>query len=277
MGMAAALKTVRISSNPDHSGSFGKGFNWIVHQKMKSLGLNTNYFKHNSPSPNVVVTGSAWGTHLNSNTIRLIALAKRGASGLTFTNPHLWLRSIESLRGSEIKKDLKHKRVGILSQIEVDYITAKYPNIQQDYDNFANELRGADVAWCQTLEDRIKALNRAAKPAEILANTVVQRRIQAALPENKKLRDKALKRPIKESIDAMGGEAYIKAFNPAEIATSQPFSVSLDLFPESATQEQVRNDLCAQYATAVRIISDESYRQKCINWFAATIAAKLNL
>jgi hypothetical protein len=277
MGCAAALRATTISTFPDYSGSFGKGYNWVVHQMMNKLKLNPNYFKGNSVSPNTIITGSAWGSQLNSGTIKLIALIKRGAQALRFASPHLWLRSYESFRGNEIKKDLKHRRVGILSQIEVDYLSRRFPNIEEGYESFKGELRTATLEFCEAIPQRLAALNRAAKPAEILASTTVQRRIQASLPTSKKLREKALKRPIKESFDEMDGEAYIAAFNPAELATNQRFQVNLDEFNPEDGAEFRRGMLIQQYYQATQMITDEQFRRDCRDWFAATLAAKLNL
>jgi hypothetical protein len=276
-GMACALKARHIQSNPKYSGAFGKGYNWIVFKWFEHAKVNSVFLTGGVTSPQMIASGSAWGDQLSGSTNRLIALCRRGAGALQVDGIAQWLRPFESLRGKEIKKDLKHKRVGILSKMECDYLCSRYPEVLDEYWKFAEELKTADLAFARNLPQRITKVNMASAIPESIANRVVQQRLNVLLPPQKRAREKALKKPILALIEEMEPEVYIETFNPAMVYTKEVFSCNLKHIlvhnDDPIRIGQILRDQYFKYSG--HIGGDKIYRDQCISWFDATVASKL--
>jgi hypothetical protein len=276
-GAAAALHDRHITGNPHYTGVFGKGYNWVIKKHFEQLNINTQYLTGGSASLFEVVTGTPWGNNVSGEVNRLIALIRRGAGALKINDPRPWLKSYEAFRSSFLKKDLKHQRVGILTQMEVDYLSITYPEADQAYVKFESDLANADLTFVANMQQNLNAVARATARVESIANDIIQLRVRALYPPQRGQRAKAKRTPIWELINAMDGPTYISCFNPALVAGKQKFTI-----PEHALEdldqdlEGTHKFLIQQYTAYVHTIPNGSYRADCISWFEAAIAARLN-
>jgi hypothetical protein len=277
-GMSSALRTDTIATNPNYSGAFGKGYNWIVFKKFEAANVNVAFLSGKPPSPQKIASGSAWGDQLSGSTNRLIALCRRGAATLTIAKPAQWLRSYESFRGKELKKDLRSQRVGILSREEINHLAGRFPGITEAYTSFEEQLKYATIPWMVDLHTHIGQVNRSSAGVEAIANNIIQQRLSSILPQNKKQRERSLKKPMAVLIEELDGEDYINFFNPAMADSKPRFVVDIDrLKVDNVLPLTTKDMLIHQYGEYAKSITDDKYRQYCTSWFEATLASKLGL
>jgi hypothetical protein len=277
-GAAAALHDRLITSNPHYTGVFGKGYNWVIKKYFEQLNVDSQFLIGGSASFFEVVTGTAWGNNVSGEINRLIALIRRGAGSLKINDPRPWIKSYEAFRSSFLKKDLKHKRVGILSQMEVNYLSTHHPEADQAYDKFESDLSQADLTFVINLKQHLRSVAMATARVESVANDVIQQRIRVLYPSQKGPRSRAKKTPIWELINGLDGATYISAFNPATVAGKPKFTIpdhileNLDKAPEDTHKYLVQ-----QYKAYVQTVSDTQYRNDCLDWFQATLASRLSM
>jgi hypothetical protein len=208
---------------------------------------------------------------------RLIALIRRGAGSLKINDPRPWLKNYEAIRSQSLKKDLKHKRVGILTQMEVNYLSTHYPEASQAYLKFEELYKQADLTFAHNLQKHINDVAQATARVESVANDIVQQRIRVLYPSQKGPRAKARKTPIRELIDNLDGASYIANFNPALVASKPKFTIAEHILENLEKEpEETYKLLIKQYSTYIQTIQDESYRTECLNWFQASLASRFN-
>jgi ribosomal protein S7 len=247
-------------------------------QKFEAANVNVAYLSAKPPSPQKIASGSAWGDQLSGSTNRLIALCRRGAATLNIVKPAQWVRSYESFRGKELKKDLRSQRVGILTQEEVNHLARRFPGINESYQEFEEQLKFATIPWMVSLPTHIARINRSGASVEAVANTIIQQRLSSLLPSGKKQRERTLRKPMSVLIEELDGEDYINFFNPAMADSKPRFTVDIERLKVDGTLPlSARTVLSRQYAEYARAITDDYYRQYCISWFEATLASKLGL
>jgi hypothetical protein len=277
-GAAAALHDRNITTNPHYTGVFGKGFNWVVKKHFEQLNINTQYLTGGSASFFEVVTGTAWGNNVSGEVNRLIAIIRRGAGYLRINDPKPWLKSYEAIRSSFLKKDLKSQRVGILSQMEVNYLSTHYPDASQAYKKFEEAYEKADLTFVFNLHKHLNAVAQATAQVESVANDIIQQRIRVLYPSQKGPRARARKTPVRELINNLDGPSYITQFNPALVAGKPKFTIpdhilgNLEQNPEDTSLLLVQ-----QYKKYTETIQDDNYRVECQNWFQANLASRFSM
>jgi hypothetical protein len=209
---------------------------------------------------------------------RLIALIRRGAGSLIINDPKPWIKSYEAFRNSFLKKDLKHKRVGILSQMEVNYLSTHYPEAAQAYIKFEADLAQADLTFVHNLKTHLRSVAIASARVESIANDIIQQRIRVLYPSAKGARARARKVPVSELISGLDGPTYISAFNPAAVTGKPKFSITDNVIENlEKDPDATRKHLWQQYQVYVRTIDDKKYHDDCLDWFEATLVARLNI
>jgi hypothetical protein len=276
-GVAAALKLPTIKSFPDYSGSFGRGFNFVVHQKLEDTKVSVKLLKGATETLQHAASGKAWASNTTADQQRIFALIRRASRMITVENHGLWLRSWRSLQGQEVKKTIKHLKVGILSKVESDYIVQLHPKGPELYEILQRKIVEADLNIMVNLPNMIDEANKALSIPERIADTVVRLRLSRILPSQGKARKNALSRPMAELIDEMDGEAFIETFNPALVTRATMFKLNLDRFTgTSASPEEIKRILVEDYKKYLTTIEDDSYRSYCCNWFESALNARLN-
>jgi hypothetical protein len=277
-GAAAALHDRDITSNPHYTGVFGKGYNWVIRKYFEQQNVDAQFLLGGSASFFEVVTGTAWGNNVSGEINRLIALIRRGAGSLRINDPKPWLKSYEAFRSSFLKKDLKHKRVGILSQMEVNYLSTHYPEATQAYDKFEVALSQADLTFVLNLKSHLREVAIATAKVESIANDIIQQRIRVLYPTQKGPRARARKTPVWELINGLDGATYVSAFNPASVAGKPKFTIPDHIIENlEKTPDETRLYLMQMYQTYVRTVTDTKYQQECLDWFQATLASRLSM
>jgi hypothetical protein len=140
-GVAHALRYAPTEDGSDYSGMFGHGVAFVTHHWAITHNLEPWLIKGSSKSMSQVLTRQAWATGLPVELRRLEALIRRAASSLPDGDwIAKWSKTSSQLAGHGIRQTIPYKKVGIVSQAEVDWISDHYRKAEEAYENLRHLL-----------------------------------------------------------------------------------------------------------------------------------------
>jgi hypothetical protein len=277
-GVSWALSGKRgnLAICPQTTGAMGHGFFHVAHTALDAkLGAGTWWARGSPHSLVKGVTGKAWDTDLDPSIRKIFSVITRAARTLDVTTSWAsYFRTKDSFLGREIKKSLPHKKLGLITREESEYLDSYYEKEIKGYNHILEVLRDPQVEHLSTLADRIKEVGKNLTPLCTLVDNISTRRASLIYSKNKGQRKKQLKTPLQELIAGMEIDAKIKAFDPIQLHGLQSIHVPDDLDLEKPDGLAT---LSAQYMARLRGIVASGMPDRlgsiCQQWAASVLGA----
>jgi hypothetical protein len=152
-GIAHALSHASSVNGQDYTGNFGHGVAFVTHTWAATNNLEPWLIKGTAKSPQQVLTSQAWATGLPTELRRLDALIRRAAKVLPLKdNIARWSKTFSQLAGHGIKQAVPYKKVGVVSQAEVDWISVTNQRGESLFKKLKDDLTPSKVTYA-TLRD----------------------------------------------------------------------------------------------------------------------------
>jgi hypothetical protein len=263
-GVAWGLNSDKKGSLQEYSkvsGPMGHGFYWVAHTAIQSQIGSSFWAKGKGRNPTLGTTGKAWAKEICQEDRRAFSILRQAAASLDVNQAWpSYLRPKESFLGREIKKELKFLKSGLLRPEEVEWINQTFPGARAAREQAleAVDSKEPDLDKIRNLSSLMKAAGTACQKPEILADRIIGHRINLIYPRGKRERKNALKRPLKDLIEEMDPESFIKAFDPTVLAGVKAYQVTLpDRYPEDigAYAETIQ----AEYTTRLNGLRRRGY------------------
>jgi len=230
------------------SGSMGHGYYFVAHQALEQLNGGTFWVKGSPWNPMKGITGKAWCDTISISERKIISLISKACKSLDVrVHWATYFRAPESFLGNELKKTLPHKKVGILTQDESDVLELIYKHPIELYHKALQTLKDPQLEHLPVLASALKGVGSAIQPLCTLVDEIISYRTSFIYSSDKKKRKAQLKTPVKDLINGMSLEAYIKAFDPMVLGGLKPFKLQEDLdFENPEVVLAVRNSYIAR-------------------------------
>jgi len=233
--------------------------------------------KGTSKTPSQVLMASAWGQGMPQELRRLEALLRRAARVLPLEEQaHTWCRSRSQLTGHGLKASLPWNSVGVLSEVEANWMANQFREGAEAYNSMLQSLEPQNVTL--DIMKGIPALNTKVsnmlRDAAIMAeNTVRGRFVEMNAGLNRRQLQQEQARPIRDRLTRLGLETKLKVFHPLYLRGRQ-FRISEELL--QGIENQIPEAL-AEYHVNVEVFCraerDPQLRDLAASWFAQAVLA----
>jgi len=212
-GIAHALRYLGSEPSRNFTGSFGKGYDHIVHVVLENLNIPFFLIKGNNKNPLQFLSKSAWGKDVDITRMRLAALIRRAAKNIVPYDLHSHIRSSQSLRGHGIRNGLPWNKEGIISAEENRVIRSMFSNCESAYKELCEIIddQKCTIESLRGIPKKIEELSKSLRPADELVDKMVHQRFLAL---NRGLTGKRLKDAQKQTI-----ELRVQNMDPFERST----------------------------------------------------------
>jgi len=217
-GIAHAFRYACTRPYQEYSGSFGHGYSWIGHLWMEANQVQGWLVRGTSRTPAQILTKTAWGSGMPAELRRLEALFRRAARTLPMLGQAAtWCRTRNQLVGHGLKQGLPWDKVGVLTRVEADWLSAQYPAATQAYRDMLDSLRPDNITLdiMKRLPRRNAEISTSLRaPTQMVEDTIRGR--FTALTAGMSRRDAAReqKRPISDRIASARLETKLEVFHP---------------------------------------------------------------
>ncbi|USW07201.1 hypothetical protein [Downy mildew lesion associated ormycovirus 1] len=228
-GMAAALAGGSIGRYPNYSGWFGKGFNLVAKRAISKGGIKPWCLRGPTMPFRKVFAYKGWGDKLPSGYRHLEVLVARASDAMTCLDDNIgsWLMPLSALKGTKIKKALASKKVGFLTEYDVQAFSIRFETGYKAFSDLEARLLSPSRILMENLEKEIEAANKAISESESLAGRIIESRAAVLYPPEKRKRGKKSRKiPLKEKLSQLDPVTYINKFSPCEACGLSKFTVS---------------------------------------------------
>jgi hypothetical protein len=188
-------------------------------------------------------------------------------------NDSSWLKNLEQIQGTFLKRDLISRKTGLLQVNEKDYLYLLHRDAYESYDRLCKRIRERDPSLMKDLFTEIQAVSEKLHEPEQLVSELNTRRARIVFPSSKAKKKIARATKIETLITNLEFETYVMHFNPCELWRAKPFYIPsvIDQKEWAPTDEEFSKVTTDFGRWLSRQVLTESQVRLCENWFQTDV------